>query len=385
MASVNNPPGGGSPTVVMTPVAGAQAAAEVRQALERAGWRVIVTPDPYAYIATAKACVVIFSPEIHAKAEISAAISGGFTTLIPVTTTPMPVPFAQWAMPPVPLGLDVAQRQRAAATILQKLAQIAPGMPVTPAAPQSPAAPPVARPPLASIPAPQAAPVMPVATPYNPPPITPSAPIYAPPMPGYPQPSYSQQPYGQLAGYPTHMPKSRFPAWLRNTIIIAVIAAVLIGCYTWASSQHIFYPNALSGQWTMRQTISGGGTSPATLTLTENGTRLTGSMDLSQDGSGSGAVPLTGTFIGQSVTLHGALTDAPSGSLASLTIDLTGTAAGDDQSMQGNGRYALTGTGATDGAVSGTWTAVRATSAAKGGSAPRYTMARTLVAALRHD
>lgn len=94
MSGFNAPAGPRSP-ILMTPVAAAPAAGALRQALEQAGWQVIVAPGAASYATTVRICVVIVSPQTASDPDVSAAVSAGFATLIPVMTTPMPVPYAQ--------------------------------------------------------------------------------------------------------------------------------------------------------------------------------------------------------------------------------------------------------------------------------------------------
>jgi hypothetical protein len=375
--------------ILMAPVAEAQAAGALRQALEQAGWQVIIAPDPRSYAASARACVVIVSPQNSAGPEVSAAIGAGFTTLIPVMTTPMPVPYAQWAMAPVLMGADAAQQRIAATAVLQKLASLAPAAASapTPATPSTPAnfAPsaPVTAPPATPFYAPQAVPpsmplyaAQPPAAPstplypqqpppgYAPPSGYAPQPGYAPPSgyapPGYAPPGYAPQPYGAPGAYPTTAPKpSGFPGWARNLIIIGVIAVVVIGGLLYANSQHLFNPNALSGHWSVNMTIndssSQNNTQAADLSLTENGSQLSGTLSFT-----GASIPMTGTFSGQNVTLDGTLTDSSGQTSGSFEFKFNGVASSDDQTMQGPAQYVLKGIpNAPDATYSGSWTANR--------------------------
>lgn len=148
-----------SSPIIITPLSAAQAAVGLRQALEQEGLFVIPTHDASLY-ASARVCIVLMSPQTGDDAQVAAALSAHFQTLIPVISAPMRLPDAQWATEPFQLGDTDAQQRATGAAIVGKFAHRIPPSPgstaATPAQPHivstAPAVSPVATQPQASAP-----------------------------------------------------------------------------------------------------------------------------------------------------------------------------------------------------------------------------------------
>ncbi len=359
MVSGFNAPMGQRSPVLITPVAAAQAAGVLRQALEQAGWQVIVAPNVASYASSAQICIVIVSPQTASDPEVSAAINAHFPTLIPVMTTPMPVPFGQWSVAPVLLGAAAAQQQATVSVILQTLARLAPSpapsapsFPAQPATPSTPYYPPAAPTP----PAYAAPPSMPM---YGQQPAPPSMPMYG--QQPYGQPAYGQPAYGQPGAYPSiTAKKSGMPPWAIALIVVGVIGVLAVGVYA-----IIGHGPSVGGQWDMTVTFLGN-SSPEHLSLTQNGSSLSGTFT---NPSGQ-SIDLTGSINGQNITLNGTY------NAAALTF--TGTVASDSQHM--NGSLSVSQNGVQ---VTGSWTASRSQSGS--GKAPEQQAVKPMITSLHRS
>lgn len=208
---------GPQPLVVITPESAGLVATGLKDALEREGWRAVVSSDIAAYSASATACVVMLSPGTASDPAVTTAMDEhtNFATLIPVLIEPMPLPFARWKVAPILLGALVAEQQMAISTLLQALGSAGLGSVRPPTAPSSPS----------TGPAPQAAPLPVPPTQFPMPPARPYAPPASPPAVA-----------GATRASGSRVPGGRSP-YLRTLIIVLVIAVIGGGGYLFLHRQ----------------------------------------------------------------------------------------------------------------------------------------------------